>query len=83
MSVPRPWPARRPVWQLVMGLVGLLVAVLWLVALLVSPSADAWRILMVVVWAGIGLVSILSWRRTVKEYDADGGRDETPRPDGG
>jgi len=57
--------------------------VLWLVALLVSPSADAWRILMVVVWAGIGLVSILSWRRTVKEYDADGGSDENLRPDGG
>lgn len=56
---------------------------LWLVALLVSPSADAWRILMVVVWAGIGLVSILSWRRTVKEYDADGGSDENLRPDGG
>ena len=82
MSVPRPWPARRPVWQLVTGLVGLLVAVLWLVALLVSPSADAWRILMVVVWAGLGVVWIAIWRRAVKGHDADARTDQVLRPGG-
>ena len=70
VSVPRPWTSRHPIWQLMMGLLGLLVAAVWFVSLLTHTGDTRFRLLMIVVWAGLGLVFIANWRRAVKEYEA-------------
>ena len=82
MSEPRPWPSRRPIWQLVLGLLGLLVAVFWFVGLVTHTDDNGFRLLMIVVWTGFGLVFIANWRRAVKQYAASAAAGKASNQDG-
>jgi hypothetical protein len=72
VSVPRPWAPRRPIWQLVLALLAWLTAAVSLVGLLIDPDDRGFRLLMTVLWTGIGVVWAWQWRRAVKKDERGG-----------
>lgn len=70
MSVPRPWPRRRPIMGLMLAGFAWLAAVLNLVGALVGPpsESDTFEWVLFAAWAVIGAVWFWQWRRAVRAY---------------
>lgn len=70
MSVPGPWPPKRPVWQLVVALVAWVSGVgFLLLSFVTSTGPDAIRWVTSAVWLAIGASWVVQWRRAVKRYE--------------
>lgn len=77
VSVPRPWPRRRPLLPLVLGLVALLNVVVTVLGI-VQDGSSALHWGMVALWLAVVVLSVVSWRRQVRRFDAETARLERP-----
>lgn len=79
-SVPRPWPARRPIWQLVFALLAGLASVASLVGFFLQSGGSGCRLLTTVLWTCPGVLWLVQWRRASQKYEE--GQSQSDRPAG-
>lgn len=70
VSVPRPWPLKRPVWQLVVALVAWAGGVgFLLLSFATGTGPDTLRWVSTAIWLTFGALWMAQWRRAVKQYE--------------
>jgi hypothetical protein len=73
VSVPQPWPRRRPVLPLVLGIVGLLDVVVALLGIAQDGSSSLQRGI-VALWLAVVVLCAGGWRRQVRRFDEETAR---------